>query len=251
MMFVNDILANINSDLEGIFSIDEVKLFLLAYADDQVLFSTSPTTLQSMLNDIELYCNAWGLKININKTKILIPVFDKGRRYSNYNLYLNNENLEVVSSFKYLGVYFFRNGNWPRTQKCVAEHVSKAMFRLFSIFTQYEFKTLQKCRLFDTLVASVLNYSAEVWGFNEAKNIELLHTKFSQKVFCVNKSTNITRLYGELGRVPLIIIRNVHMFRYWIKLIKSDENSWIKCTYNMLKTSSPKGNDRSPENKHF
>ena len=45
MMFVNDILANINSDLEGIFSIDEVKLFLLAYADDQVLFSTSPTTL--------------------------------------------------------------------------------------------------------------------------------------------------------------------------------------------------------------
>ena len=78
MMFVNDILANINSDLEGIFTIDEVKLFLLAYADDQVLLSTSPTTLQSMLNDIELYCNAWGLKININKTKILI--FEKKQK---------------------------------------------------------------------------------------------------------------------------------------------------------------------------
>lgn len=109
MMFVNDILTNINSDLEGIFTVDEVKLFLLAYADDQVLFSTSPTSLQSMLNDIELYCNIWGLKININKTKILI--FEKGGRYSNYNFYLYNEQLEVVSSFKYLGVYFFKNGN--------------------------------------------------------------------------------------------------------------------------------------------
>ena len=94
MMFVNDILTDINSDLEGIFTVDEVKLFLLAYADDQFLFSTSPTTLQSVLNDIELYCNVWGLKININKTKILI--FEKCGIYSNYNFYLCNEQLEVV-----------------------------------------------------------------------------------------------------------------------------------------------------------
>ena len=46
MMFVNDILANINSNLEGIFTVDELRFFLLAYADDQLIFSTSPTTLQ-------------------------------------------------------------------------------------------------------------------------------------------------------------------------------------------------------------
>ena len=92
---------------------------------------------------------------------------------------------------KYQGVYFFKNGNWSITQKCIAEHASKAMFRLFSILNQYDFKTLQKCKLFDTLAASVLNYSAEVWGFNEAKKIELLHTKFLRKILCVNKSTYI------------------------------------------------------------
>ena len=134
----------------------------------------------------------------------------KNRRYSNYNLSLNNEELEVVSSFKYLGVYFFKNGNWSRTEKCIAEHASKT---LFSILNQYDFKTLQKWKLFETLVAFVLNYSAEVWGFNEAKNIhvELLHTKqFLWKILCVNKSTNITGLYGELWRVPLIFVRKVH-----------------------------------------
>ena len=56
MMFVNDILANINSNVDGIFTVDEIKIFLLSYADDQVLFSTSPASLQSMLSDIEEYC---------------------------------------------------------------------------------------------------------------------------------------------------------------------------------------------------
>ena len=72
MLFVNDILSNINSDLDGIFTINELKLFLIMFADDQVLFSTSPTSLQLMLNDIETYCNTWKLKINVNKTKVLI-----------------------------------------------------------------------------------------------------------------------------------------------------------------------------------
>ena len=55
MMFVNDIITSINTDLDGIFSTEELKLSLDLFADDQVLFSTSPTTLQSMLNAIETF----------------------------------------------------------------------------------------------------------------------------------------------------------------------------------------------------
>ena len=68
MMFVNDIIANINTNLDGIFTVDELKLFLILYADDQVLFATSPTSLQPMLIDVEIYCNVWGLKIYVEKT---------------------------------------------------------------------------------------------------------------------------------------------------------------------------------------
>ena len=132
MMFVNDIVTSINTDLDGIFSIGELKLFLILFADDQVLFSTSPTTLQTLLNDIETYCNVCGLKINVAKSKVLI--FEKSIEPTLYDFYLYNEKLEIVTSFKYLGVYFFKNGNWHRTQKCIAEHASKAMHRLFSIF---------------------------------------------------------------------------------------------------------------------
>ena len=61
MMFVNDITEHINTNIEGIFTLNEMKLFLILYADDQVLFSTSADSLQSMLADIESYCDRWGL----------------------------------------------------------------------------------------------------------------------------------------------------------------------------------------------
>lgn len=233
MMFVNDIIANIKTDLQGIFSIDEIQLFLILYADDQVLFSTSPTTLQLMLDDIETYCNAWKLKINVSKTKVLI--FEKGSRHTKYDFYLYGEKLEIVTSFKYLGIYFFKNGGWYRTQKCIAEHASKAMHRLFSVFSHYEFSTQEKCKLFDTLVSTVLNYSSEVWGLNDSKDIEIIHTKFLRKILCVNKSTNLAGLYGELGRVPLQVIRKINMFRYWIKLLHLDNSNITKRIYLLLK----------------
>ena len=61
MLFINDIMQNINSNLEHIFIIDIMRLFLLLYADDAVVFAKSPEVLQSILNDIESYCTLWGL----------------------------------------------------------------------------------------------------------------------------------------------------------------------------------------------
>ena len=131
MLFVNDIVHNINTDLSNIFSINELKLFLILSADDQILLTTSPETLQSLLHDIENYCNAWGLKINTDKTKAMI--FEKGR-HTHFDFYIYGHSIEVVESFKYLGVIFFKNGNWFRTQKCVARHASLSLHNLFRIF---------------------------------------------------------------------------------------------------------------------
>ena len=132
MLFINDIVQNINSDLNNIFTIDECQLFMLLYADDAVVFAKSPETLQSILNYLELYCTTWGLNINISKTKVMI--FEKGR-HTSHDFYLNNVKLEVVTSFKYLGIHFFKNGNLFRTQKRIAEHAAYALHNLFSLFS--------------------------------------------------------------------------------------------------------------------
>ena len=63
MLFVNDIIDNTNADLNNVFTVNELKLFLILYADDQVVFATSPETPQSLQRDTEHYCNAFGLKL--------------------------------------------------------------------------------------------------------------------------------------------------------------------------------------------
>lgn len=235
MLFINDITQNINSDFDSIFTIDEFQLFMLLYADDAVVFAKSPDVLQSILNDLELYCRTWGLNINTSKTKAMI--FEKGR-HTTYDFYFNNVKLELVTSFKYLGIHFFKNGNLFRTQKRIAEHASYALHNLFSLFNQVELPISEKCRLFDTLVGSILNYSAEVIGSVEAKDIELIHTKFCRWILHVRKSTNLTGLYGELGRVPFVVTRKIRMLNYWIKLLKLDETAIPKKIYLMLKNDA-------------
>ena len=119
MLFVNDMIESINSNLNGIFTTNEIKLFLILFADGQVVFAKSPQALQSLLADIENYCTTWGIKININKTKAMI--FEKGRR-THYDFFIYNTKVELVDSFKYLGITLFKNGNWYRSQKCIAQH---------------------------------------------------------------------------------------------------------------------------------
>ena len=92
-------------------------------------------------------------------------IFEKGR-HTNFDFYINNTKLETVTSFKYLGIHFFKNGSWHRTQKRLSQHAAFALHNLFSLFRQFECSATQKCKLFDVLVGSVLNYSAEVWGNN-------------------------------------------------------------------------------------
>ena len=69
MMFINELINNMNSNLETVFTTDELILFMILYADDAVVFAKSKETLQSLLHDIELYCGIRGLKDNTKKTK--------------------------------------------------------------------------------------------------------------------------------------------------------------------------------------
>jgi hypothetical protein len=66
-----------------------LKLFLLLYADDTVIFAESTEDLQAALNIFEEYCSEWKLSINVSKTKIV--AFSK-RKYNKKNcVLLNNE----------------------------------------------------------------------------------------------------------------------------------------------------------------
>ena len=57
-------------------TLDQLSIYLLMFADDAVIFSDSVDGLQSSLNNLESYCRRWDLKVNVDKTKVV--VFRKG-----------------------------------------------------------------------------------------------------------------------------------------------------------------------------
>jgi hypothetical protein len=71
-----------------------------------------------MVNSIKEYCEEWKLKININKTKIV--VFKKRGKLSKYkNWKLGGEEIEVANEIKYLGIILDGRGKWEKEKRQV------------------------------------------------------------------------------------------------------------------------------------
>ena len=243
ILFINDLLESTFIDDTAVVTISDINLFMLLYCDDAVLFAKSPECLQNMLNKLYDYSTIWDIKVNTDKTKIMI--FEKGRK-SNVAIYYHDILLETVENFKYLGVMFYRNGSWNRTQKCLSDYGSFALHNLNRLFQNITLSYHEKFKLFDCLVGSVLSYAAEVWGFHKSPDIERLHTKFCRSLLGVKKSTNLSALYSELGRKSLIIFRKIRILRYWMKLLNTD-NILLKHTY----TDALAGNNYNGQNWAF
>lgn len=92
-----------------------MKLFLLLYADDTVIFAESQQELQQILKLFEHYCNIWKLKVNISKTKIV--VFSKKKSNQNFSYEMFGEKISQQDDYNYLGLLFNYNGNFYKARK--------------------------------------------------------------------------------------------------------------------------------------
>ena len=82
---------------------------MLLYADDIVIFADSADDLQNSLDILYDYCQKWRLKINIEKSKVMI--FRKGGRLERNTLFkYGDTELEIVSKYTYLGIVFTTGG---------------------------------------------------------------------------------------------------------------------------------------------
>ena len=84
-----------------------LKLFALLYADDTVIISDNKNDFQEALNAFSMYCRKWKLKINESKSNIII--FGTVRNRNRLIFAINNQPINIVNSFKYLGLDFSKN----------------------------------------------------------------------------------------------------------------------------------------------
>ena len=74
-----------------------LKLFIILYADDTVIMEESAADLQKQLDSFSDYCDIWRLKVNVEKSKIV--VFSQGKTPNNLKFNFNGKQLKIVDEF--------------------------------------------------------------------------------------------------------------------------------------------------------
>ena len=138
------------------------KLEDLDFADDLALLSSKFLDIQRKTKSLHENASRVGLKININKTKVM-------RLNSNVKEKVNidGRTIDDVDTFTYLGGVVTSKGGCDEdisNRLCKA----KAQFRrLRKIWSSSSFSVQTKVKLFNSLVMSVLTYGSETWKTTE------------------------------------------------------------------------------------
>ena len=233
-MYINDLESELMQNGVDGTDIGMLKLYLLLYADDIVIFSSTSDGLQKGLDVLSDYCQKWKLTVNTEKTKIMI--FRKGRSLPrNLSFVFQGSVLEIVNKFVYLGITFSTGGSFNETHKTLSGQALKAIFKLNQYLYNFtDISPKHTLDLFDKLIVPILTYGGEIWGFSKPLQQERVHLQFCKKRLGVKRSTQNDFVYGELGRVPLQIKIFYSVINCWFKILEVEENRYIRYAYQLM-----------------
>ena len=139
----------------------------LRYADDTTLMAESEEELKSLLMKVEVESEKVGLKLNIQKMKIMAsgPIT---------SWEIDGETVETVSDFILGGSKITADGDCSHEIKRCLLLGTKVMTNLDSIFKSRDITLLTNVRLIKAMVFPVVMYRCESWTIRRLSIKELI-----------------------------------------------------------------------------
>ena len=151
-------------------------------------------------------------------------------------LYQGTE-IEIVSIYKYLGLYFTPKLIWSKSNELLAMQAKKAISSILRYQKHFGyFQPVDAFKLFDTMVKPIACYGSEIWGYKFSEKTEKVQTKFCKYYTGLKQNTNDTFALGECGRFPMAIFYMTQVIKYWLKLTQMPHNRYPRQCYLMLKS---------------
>jgi hypothetical protein len=154
------------------------KLSHLRYANDVVLITDKQDELFTMLTQLAQKSEKIGLKMNMNKTKIMTNTNNK------INIGINNENIEVVDHYIYLGqtVAASKENQTAEIQRRI--RLAWAAFgKLRWVLKNTKIQQYLKTRVFDQCILPVLTYGSQTWTLTKANMDKIEKTQRKMERF--------------------------------------------------------------------
>lgn len=195
-LFINDM----HTFLGGGVEIEDIKVNILLYADDIVIISESPHQLQRMINRLFDYCKTWQLEVNLSKSQIMIMKEGGGIRCGNEHWYYGRTEIEVVKTYKYLGLILTPSLNMNLNYK---DKISAGKFKIFGVWKEFvsnKYINLEnKTSLFNAVTRSGVCYSSQVIGYENYEQVNALQRQFVRKILFLPNGTPNHVLRVECG----------------------------------------------------
>ncbi len=207
----------------------------LMYADDLALLSTTAEGLQRQLAVLGGYSGAWGLTVNVQKTKVV--VFEgSGRRAASAGeaFTYEGQSLDTADEFRYLGIQFHRSLAFTSAATARAAAGAAAVHATRRRCAELGLRGAPvQLHLFNTMVLPALSYGAEVWSpqllaaGGQCAGTRVQHA-FLRQLLGVRQSTPGLVLLAETGQRPVAARWAAQLGRFWNSALDAPEGSLVR-----------------------
>jgi hypothetical protein len=156
----------------------------LLFADDMADTADTVVLIRRQIDVLSDFCQTYAMTVNM-QTNPKIMIFRKGGPLRTQEVwYLDGQKIETTSKYKYLGILFTPNLSWWTAQQTLAYQASKALPLLMAFIGKTKFPINRLLFLFDHMVSPILQYGAEIWGWQYSESIERVHLKMCKYIQC-------------------------------------------------------------------
>ena len=149
----------------------------------------------------------------------------------------NGNELDIVSSYTYLGVPLNYNAKYNVTQRELYNKANRAMFGLIAKCRQLKLPIDVQIKLFDSVVKPVMTYGSEIWGFKDIGLADKLQLRFLKIILGLKINTPTLMVRGESGCLPISCDIRCTILNFWFNIVNNDNdkilNTMYKCMYKM------------------
>jgi hypothetical protein len=214
---------------------DVIQILIMLFADDVVLLSNTIVGLQRQLNILNNVSGKLNLTVNREKSKIVI-FRNGGYVAAREKWYIHNDHLDVVNVYKYLGVIFSTGLTFSHALEDMSLKAKRGVTGILRLLWKLGENNLNIFfQLFDCQIQPMLTYGSEVWGLTANHTpIERVHLLAIKRLINVSIKAPNTLVYYETGRFPLYIQTYSKSIKYWLLVIRMEENRIPLKAYKML-----------------
>lgn len=213
-----------NSLLPPKLSLGTPTLHILQYADDIVLMDQTKTGLQRALNSLHDYNIANSLKINQEKTKVLIF----GRRKNKKSLiwHIGPAMIRSTRKYNYLGIWFSETSSPTAhlvTLKKRAGAITYSLSRLNQSLASPSAEPILK--VIKATLLPALSYGHQAFPGACAASLDQFQSSTYKKIFKLPNYIQRARLRLEFGLLRQTIVCDADLLKYYIRTLKLAENT--------------------------